>query len=213
MAADKKPGKRRKSVSYSKYGYMFILPFFLVYLVFQLYPLINTFYWSMFTYQKRNLTETIAFSGILNFKKLLGLVPGETANFLLYFKNTVIMWIGGFIPQIIVSLILAAWLTNEQVKIRARGAIKILTYMPNIITAASISVLFSTMFQQYGPITRTLVKMGCIPAGYNILDQAPAARGIIAFILFWMWYGNTTLLLISKPYFHFNCFKFNILFK
>ena len=197
MAADKKPGKRRKSVSYSKYGYMFILPFFLVYLVFQLYPLINTFYWSMFTYQKRNLTETIAFSGILNFKKLLGLVPGETANFLLYFKNTVIMWIGGFIPQIIVSLILAAWLTNEQVKIRARGAIKILTYMPNIITAASISVLFSTMFQQYGPITRTLVKMGCIPAGYNILDQAPAARGIIAFILFWMWYGNTTLILMA----------------
>ena len=133
----------------------------------------------------------------MNFKKLLGLVPGETANFLLYFKNTVIMWIGGFIPQIIVSLILAAWLTNEQVKIRARGAIKILTYMPNIITAASISVLFSTMFQQYGPITRTLVKMGCIPAGYNILDQAPAARGIIAFILFWMWYGNTTLILMA----------------
>ena len=39
--------------------------------------------------------------------------------------------------------------------------------------------------------------MGCIPAGYNILDQAPAARGIIAFILFWMWYGNTTLILMA----------------
>ena len=35
--------RRIKSISYAKYGYLFILPFFLVYFFFQLWPLINTF--------------------------------------------------------------------------------------------------------------------------------------------------------------------------
>ena len=34
---------RIKSISYAKYGYMFIAPFFLVYAFFQVWPLINTF--------------------------------------------------------------------------------------------------------------------------------------------------------------------------
>ena len=35
--------RRIKSISYAKYGYFFILPFFIVYFIFQLWPLINTF--------------------------------------------------------------------------------------------------------------------------------------------------------------------------
>ena len=38
-----------------------------------------------------------------------------------YLGNTVIMWMGGFIPQIIVSLVLAAWLTNTIVKVKGAG--------------------------------------------------------------------------------------------
>ncbi len=197
MAGNGTGKKKHKSVSYEKYGYLFILPFFLVYLFFQLYPLFNTFYWSLFSYQKRNLKETIAFCGLDNFKMILGMVPGETAYFLMYLKNTLIMWIGGFIPQILLSLLLAAWLTNEQVKVRGRGAIKIMTYMPNIITAASVSVLFATLFSQYGPITILLKKMGVLAADFNFFDHIGATRGLISFILFWMWYGNTTLILIA----------------
>ena len=35
--------RRIKSISYAKYGYMFIAPFFLVYCFFQIWPLIQTF--------------------------------------------------------------------------------------------------------------------------------------------------------------------------
>lgn len=189
--------KRRKGVSYEKYGYFFILPFFLVYGFFQLYPLINTFYWSTFTYTKRNLVESINFSGLENFQKILGLIPKETGYFLPYLGNTLIMWVGGFIPQILLSLLMAAWLSNERVKIRGRGAVKVLTYMPNIITAASISVLFRALFSQYGPITMLMKNMGILSQNYDFLSHVGTTRGLIAFILFWMWYGNTTLLLIS----------------
>ena len=39
-----------KEVSYAKYGYMFIAPFFIAFLIFQFIPLIQTIYYSFFEY-------------------------------------------------------------------------------------------------------------------------------------------------------------------
>ncbi len=49
------PKRKRKSISYAKYGYFFIAPFFLIYLVFQAYPLVNTIY---LAFQKYMVTGT-----------------------------------------------------------------------------------------------------------------------------------------------------------
>lgn len=189
--------KRHKRVEYGRYGYFFIAPFFIVYLLFQFWPLINTFYYSTLSYYKRNGREFISFAGLENFKNLLGITAGEKGYALIYLKNTMIMWFANFIPQILVSLLLAAWLTNNIVKLKATGAYKIIIYLPSVITAASVSVLFNAMFSQYGPVTKTLQDIGIISSDYNFMTSAMGTRGLIAFILFWMWYGNTTLLLIS----------------
>lgn len=192
------PNKKHKLVSYAKYGYIFILPFFLVYLTFQIYPLATTFYWSLFSYTKRNMVEKIEFAGIQNFLKLLGLVEGEKPYFLQYLLNTIIMWMIGFIPQIVLSLIMAAWLSNDRVKLPARGLTKIMIYMPNIITAASISILFYNLFTYYGPVAMLLRDtLHWTSEEYNFMNSAAGSRGLIGFINFWMWYGNTSLLLIS----------------
>ena len=42
---------KRKSVSYAKWGYIFLIPFFAVYCVFHLYPLLETFYYSFMDYR------------------------------------------------------------------------------------------------------------------------------------------------------------------
>ena len=116
---------------------------------------------------------------------------------MIYLKNTLAMWVCNFIPQILVSLLLAVWLTDNIVKLKAQGAYKIIIYLPSIITAASVSVLFNAMFSQYGPITQSLRNMGIISQKFNFMTSVGGTRGLISFILFWMWYGNTTLLLIS----------------
>ena len=188
---------KRKRIEYGRYGYFFIAPFFITYLLFQLWPLINTFYYSTLSYYKRNGREYIQFDGLVNFKNILGITAGEKGYVLIYLKNTIIMWFCNFIPQILVSLLLAAWLTNNIVKLKATGAYKIIIYLPSVITAASVSVLFNAMFSQYGPVTNTLRNAGVIPHDFNFMGSVAGTRGLIAFILFWMWYGNTTLLLIS----------------
>ena len=50
-----------RSISYAKYGYFFILPFFLVYCFFQLWPLINTFIPVSYTHliYSRNCVERV----------------------------------------------------------------------------------------------------------------------------------------------------------
>lgn len=189
--------KKKKGINYSKYGYFFILPFFVVYCVFSLWPLISTFYYSLFEYTTRNLKVTINFAGLKNYFDILGITEGESANFLKYLGNTLRLWIFNFIPQILLSLILAWWLTDNRVRLKGKGTFKILVYMPNIITAASISMLFYALLSQYGPIMTALRNAGLISQDFNLMSSVWGTGLSISFILFWMWYGNTTLLLIS----------------
>jgi len=199
--------KRRRGVSYSRYGYLFILPFFLVYAVFQAYPLINTISTAFQKYMITGANKVIGptFAGLDNFRNVL------TKGFALRaFGNTWIMWIINFIPQMLLALVLAKWFTDRRMRIRGQGAFKVLVYMPNIITAASISVLFYSLFAYpQGPVNSLLAALGIIdPALYAnpgsaatvafpFLERGWPVRLIIAFINFWMWYGNTMIVLIA----------------
>ena len=72
--------------------------------------------------------------------------------------------------------------------------------MPNIITAATIAILFKSFFDYpKSPVNDILMKVGILPAGqpFNFPLSKGWARGIVAFIQFWMWYGYTMLILIS----------------
>ena len=193
--------KRIKSISYAKYGYIFIAPFFIVYLFFQFYPLINTFILSFFG----NGKAADDFVGIQNFSFLFGdasrAAKAVRAEFWLSMKNTVILWFGNFIPQISLSLLLAVWFTDAKLKIKGKGFFKVVMYMPNIITAASIAALFLNLLgdDKYGAINSMLINWGVISkeeAICFIRDEA-ISRGSVMFIQTWMWFGNTMIMLMS----------------
>lgn len=189
--------KKHSAVSYQKYGYLFIAPFFITYAIFSLYPLLSTFYYSLFESTTRNLTTTVTFSGVKNYLNVLGMSSGERGYFLIYLKNTLRLWIFNFVPQILLSLLAAAWLTDNRVKLKGGGFYKVLIYMPNIITAASISLLFGALLSKYGPIMSTLRNLGVIGGNADLMQSRWGTGLAISFILCWMWYGNTALLLIA----------------
>lgn len=201
---------KRKTVEYGKYGYMFIAPFFLVFLVFQLYPLIYTFYLSFVKYRMVNgQWVEPEFCGFDNYMSILTKRDFKT-NTTVWFdtipmntiKNTLIMWVINFIPQILLALLLAAWFTDTVVKLKGQGAFKVMMYLPNIITAASISVLFYNLFcggtaDQSGPIAGLLRNAGIIAEDFNFMNSKAGTVGLIGFMNFWMWYGNTMIVLIA----------------
>lgn len=190
-----------RSISYAKYGYMFVLPFFIVYCFFQLYPLFNTFYLSFFG----NGKKVDEFVGLENFQALLfGTTLGRTGSaihetFMQTLGNTFIVWIGNFVPQIILSLALAVWFTDAKLKIKGKGFFKVIMYMPNILTAASVAALYLSLFAEskYGPINNLLLEAGIISEPIKFVTGIWQSRGMIMFIQCWMWFGNTMIMLMS----------------
>ncbi|BCN29271.1 carbohydrate ABC transporter permease [Anaeromicropila herbilytica] len=185
--------KKRKHVSYTKWGYIFLIPFFLVYFIFSFIPMISTFYYSFFENYMSGLNVIgPKFVGFDNFVKLF-----TEADLLKYTENTLIMWVLGFVPQIAVSLLLAAWFTNTRLKLRCSGFFKTVIYMPNLIMASAFSMLFFTLFSNNGPINMLLMDAGIFKEPCHFMSITLGARSLIASMNFLMWFGNTTILLMA----------------
>jgi multiple sugar transport system permease protein len=182
-----------KVVRYNKWGYFFLIPFVLVYVIFQLVPLIQTFYYSVYEYYRVGV-KIIGpnYVGLENFKTLF-----NTPDLPKYFANTMIMWVMGFVPQIIVSLVLGAWFSDNRLKLKASGFFKVVIYLPNLIMASAFAMLFSVLFSDSGPINDILIQLGILSEPYKWMSHTGSARSLVAIMNFLMWYGNTTILLMA----------------
>lgn len=183
--------QRPHKLKYGKWGMIFILPFFIAYFVFQLYPLIMTFYNSFYTKYDDLFETVVEFVGVNNYVKVF--TEGHIVE---YFGNTFLLWILGFIPQILVSLLFASWFTDIRLKLKGTGAVKVILYLPNMLMASSVAVLFCKLFAVNGPVNNILVDLAG-GAPFDFLNSEWGVRLIVALINFLMWTGNTTILLMA----------------
>ena len=294
---------KKHTVQYDRWGYFFIAPFFLIYVVFSLIPLITTFVYSFFEYYRDGLSEigpnfkvNKYFTGLEEYyewqiddsrdalndliaeydesgntlsislkqeiidtvfeiaedidqdayekavSKIVdkGIKKGSTPEEVItqageifedkdfaikrnfktvfasgdnmgrYFLNTLIVWIMGFIPQILISLMLAVWFTNTELRLKCQQFFKTVIYLPNLIMAAAFAMLFFSLFSPTGPINSILkgiydsMNAKEIAAGtmkemesIRFFTSTAWSRTIIATMNFLMWYGNTTILLMA----------------
>lgn len=185
--------RRGKVVSYNKWGYIFLIPFVTVYVVFQLIPLGSTIVNSFYENYRSGLTQVGPnFVGLGNFKTIL-----SNPDIWTYAKNTLIMWIMGFVPQILVSLLLGAWFSDPRLRLKGQGFFKTVIYLPNLIMASAFAMLFFTLFSDGGPINSILVQLGIFDEPYKFLSNVWSTRTLVAFMNFLMWFGNTTILLMA----------------
>ena len=186
--------KKKGSISYAKWGYIFIAPFFIIFAVFQLIPLASTIYYSFFEYYRSGLK--IIGPSFVGLKNYITLFATDLPK---YFSNTLILWIIGFIPQIAVSLLLAAWFTDLRLKLKGQTFFKTVIYMPNLIMASAFAMLFFTLFSnaETAPINSILLKLGIVSEPVRWLSNVWTARGLVGLMNFLMWFGNTTIMLMA----------------
>lgn len=187
--------KKGSVVRYNRWGYLFLIPFAVVFIIFQLIPLCSTIYNSFFKH---------FFDGIIEigpepvgFDNYVSMFKG--GDIWKYFGNTMIMWLMGFIPQIIVSLLLASWFANPSLKLKGKAFFQTVIYLPNLIMASAFAMLFFALFSKIGPINGMLESMGVVTetTHYDFLGHAGSARALVALMNFLMWFGNTTILLLA----------------
>ena len=192
--------KRRKLVNYSKYGYLFAIPFILAFLIFTLYPICYTILIA-FTNQEGVIPPKIKLlkDPLSCFKYLFKKRnSGKISYFLDSLIATAKIWIVNFIPQLGLALLLSAWFTDNRVKVKAQGFYKVVFYLPNIITAATVAILFRTLFgYPIGPVNDILTSLKILKTPYYFLNKPKSTRAIIEFIQCWQWDGSTMITLIA----------------
>ena len=182
-----------KVVRYNRWGYIFLIPFVVVYLIFQFIPLVSTIYNSFFENYRAGLTQVGPnFVGFANFAKLF-----KDGDIWIYLKNTMIMWIMGFVPQILVSLLLGAWFSDPSLRLKGQRFFKTVIYLPNLIMASAFAMLFFTLFADSGPINSLLIGAGFLKTPFKFMANRWSVRSLVAFMNFLMWFGNTTILLMA----------------
>lgn len=187
--------KKGNVVKYNKWGYIFLLPFIIVYAIFQIVPLFTTIFNSFFENYRLmgGLTQVGPnWAGLKNYIEMF-----SNGDLVVYFTNTMIMWVLGFVPQIIVSLLLGAWFSDPSLRLKGQRFFKTVIYLPNLIMASAFSMLFFTLFQDGGPINSVLISLGILDVPFKFFSNAWSVRSLVALMNFLMWFGNTTILLMA----------------
>ena len=184
--------KKNNHLSYAKWGYLFILPFFAAFFIFSLIPLVDTVRYSFYEYYRSGIKEVgPTFIGLENYAELL------RSDMIGYAGNTLILWLIGFVPQIVIALLLANWFTDIRIKIRGMQVFKIIIYLPNLIMASAFAMLFFALFSTNGPINSILMSVGMISEPIDFMGTAFGTRSLIGLMNFLMWFGNTTIMLMA----------------
>ena len=184
--------QKRKKIDYAKWGYIFILPFFAAFFIFSFIPLIDTIRYSFYEYYRSGIKEIGPnFVGFQNYASLL------QTDMIKYAGNTLILWLIGFVPQIVIALLLAQWFVDARLKLHGKQFFKVVIYLPNLIMASAFAMLFFTLFSTNGPMNSILMSMGLTDHAIDFMGSVFGTRSLVGLMNFLMWFGNTTIMLMA----------------
>ncbi|MBU6136713.1 carbohydrate ABC transporter permease [Clostridium tertium] len=184
----------------NRYGYLFILPFLVVFLIFNIYPILRTLYLS---FTKFSGYGDITFIGLDNYTRLI-----KDTMFWNSLLNTVKIWGINVVLQLGLAFLLTIIFSDMKYKMKGLSIFRALFYLPNLIAATSVAFLFGALLDwQFGSLNQILLDSGLISTRINWLGQPGTAVLVVAVIGAWMWFGNSFLVLmagvqgISKDYY------------
>jgi multiple sugar transport system permease protein len=173
------------------WGYVFVSPWVLLYLVFGLYPLLLSFYLTFFNYSFVRPQDE-AFTGIGNW--LRGITDG-------------LFWIGLF--NIVYNQAIFIFLKNGLGLLIALGLKRItkggrifrtIYFMPVITSPVVLVLVGAYIVSPDGPLQGIFLQAGIIkePVFWKFADWLPMP--VIALINSWKWFGVSTIILLAGLY-------------
>lgn len=170
------------------YGYCFILPFFIIFIVFELFPIIYTF---ILSFQKWDGLAPAVSIGSKNYQRLI-----KDAVFYKAICNTFRIWICNFIPQMGIALLLSGLFTLNRIK--GMRFFRAAYYLPNLITAASVGLLFNLLFDGNKSVFNYILTYLHVPgAPFAFFNNRIFTSGLVSYIQWWMWFGYTTIIIMA----------------
>ena len=176
---------------YKKYGYFFISPFFLVFGIFAVYPILFTLYISLTRYKGYGAK---VFVGMENYLLLF-----KDPNVVQAFVNTVKIWGVNITFQLFLAFLLVMMFSDIKYKFKGLGVFRILFYLPNLIAATTVSLIFVKLLDRdYGVVNQLLFSINWIETPIGWLTKPLLAQLSVSSIQTWMWFGNSFILFMAS---------------
>lgn len=166
--------------------YAYVAPFFVIFGIFGLFPLLYNFYIAFFDW---NPIGDQTFIGFDNFTRLAG-----DPRFWNALVNTLGIWLLSTIPQLLLALGLAHLLNHA--RLRFANFFRMSMLIPYITSVAATTVVFAQLFDRdYGLINWVISWFG----GDNVdfLQSRGGSWVVIATMVAWRWFGYNTLLYLA----------------
>ncbi|MFB9328260.1 carbohydrate ABC transporter permease [Paenibacillus aurantiacus] len=166
-------------------AYLFISPFFLLFAVFGLYPIVFTIYLSFF---KWDALGPMTYVGMQNYKWVI-----EDPTFWISFGNTLLISAMGTVPQLAIALVLAVMLNSGLT--RMKKGLRVLYFMPNITSIVAVTLVFSTFYGNHGMGNWLLNTLGFDNIAWN--SGWWGVKIAIASMVIWRWTGYNAIIYLS----------------
>jgi cellobiose transport system permease protein len=167
--------------------YAFVSPFFIVFAIFGLFPLIYTAWVSLHDWSL--LAGDQGYVGFANYRELM-----HDSDFWRALTNTVGIFLLATIPQLIMATVLAQVLNA---RLRARTFWRMGVLLPNVTSVAAVGIIFSLIFaRDYGVVNWALDTIGLSPVDWQ--RHRWSSWLAISVMVDWRWTGYNALILLAS---------------
>ena len=174
----------RADVKYSPY--LYVAPFFILFALVGLFPLLYTFVVSLNDWNL--LTGPGEWVGLANFQREL-----TDPLFWNSISNTFSIFLLSAIPQLIVAIVIAAVLDTN---LRAKTFWRLSIIVPYVVTPVAVALIFSNVFgEKYGLVNNVLQYFGFDPIMWK--TETLPSHLAIATMVNWRWTGYNALILLA----------------
>lgn len=178
--------------TYAKWGYIFAIPFFAVYIIFSLYPLIYTALLSV-SDMRGFASNTLNITGFSTYIKM-----ATNKNFWRTFGNTFSIFGISYIIQFSLGLIIAQILCSAKMRIKGVGFWKYVVYLPAMLTSAAIGMFYRSIFMYPGGFVNNLLKtLGILEKDFRFMGNATFVKGLFVFLITWKDWGYGMLVTMA----------------
>jgi cellobiose transport system permease protein len=169
-----------------RWGYLFTAPFFVMFLIFGLAPIIYSVYIAFFNWDALGTQE---FIGLANFDELF--LDTRFWNALI---NTLDIWLLSTIPMLIFSIGLAAILHNPA--LRGSTFFRTILLVPNITSVLAIAIVFGQLFgRDFGMVNIIVGAFGF--EHIDFVQGTTSSHVAIASMIVWRWTGYNALIFLA----------------
>ncbi len=165
--------------------YLYITPFFFLFAVFGLFPLVYTVWISFHSYR---LGSEMSWIGLENYRWLF-----NSPDFYNSLLKTFTIGVIGTVPQLLLALAISHLLNY---KMRARNFFRVVMILPYATSVAAATLVFAQIFgRDAGFVNWGLSLVGVDPIDWRNGDWA--AQVAIGVIIIWRWTGYNALIYLA----------------